>query len=189
MALRKTKKRKIKRQKNKINKKKRRRTRKKKNTKNTPKKRGDTSNNKPKNFKHLLLENIEQKEGKLKPMFDNLINKHFKKFRKNVNYDTIKKIIKNTNNQVLENVEKEIKRLLSSKSMKGGAGGFGPVGIAGSTIGLGSICFLFMFCVYFYNNWSYLWYASRTIISGFLYSYTRRRTGNYTTSSVGSTRE
>ena len=160
MAIRKTKKRKTKKRKIKRQKNKRRRTRtRKRKTRRTRRKRGGyTSNNKPKNFKYLLLKNIEQKEGELKPMFNNLINKYFKKLinnkklRENVNYDTIKNIIENTKNQVLENVEKEIKRLLSSKSMKGGSGGLGPVGIAGSTIGLGSICFLFMFWWYTFIN-------------------------------------
>lgn len=100
-----------------------------------------------KNFKKNLLENIKKNGKKLKPMINSIISKYYKG-KKNMSYSILKKIIRNSENKVLEKVGKEVKEIISMKKtgMKGGAGD--EVEVIPFAISAFSFCFIVCFMLY-----------------------------------------
>jgi hypothetical protein len=100
-----------------------------------------------KNFKKNLLHNIEKNEKKLKPMINSIISKYYKG-KKKMSYSILKKIIKNSENKVLEKVGKEVKEIMAMRKsvMKGGAGD--EVNVIPFAISAFSFCFIVCFMLY-----------------------------------------
>lgn len=121
----------------------RKKTKRRRKMRKTKRKRGGAE----KNFKKNLLHNIEKKEKKLKPMVNSLISKYYKG-KKKMSYSILKKIIKNSENKVLEKVGKEVKEIMSMRKsvMKGGAGD--EVDVIPYAISAFSFCFIVCFMLY-----------------------------------------
>ena len=121
----------------------RKKTKRRRKMRRTKRKRGGAK----KNFKKNLLHNIEKKEKKLKPMVNSLISKYYKG-KKKMSYSILKKIIKNSENKVLEKVGKEVKEIMSMRKsvMKGGAGD--EVDVIPYAIAAFSFCFIVTFMWY-----------------------------------------
>lgn len=127
---------------------KRRKSRKKKKTRRKKKKsRKKRGGNNHKNFKKNLLENINKKEKKLKPMINSIINKYYKG-KKKMSYSVLKKVIEKSDNKVLEKVGKKVKEIMEVRKsvMKGGAGD--EISVIPQAIISLSFCFIVCFMLY-----------------------------------------